>query len=186
MHQKTNQNLNHTPMKNLIIASFIVLGLSTVQAQNVTLNVKLKPIQTLVVNTAQKTVDLEYSSKDDYKNGVLSTNTDHLNIYSTGGFQVKVKSATASMTNGTKKIEANTIQLTATAGTDGITGATYSSNLKLSTAETLLVSSTSGGVDKKISVAYKGAGAEAYLDNYIAGQTPTVYTTELTYTIISQ
>ena len=51
-------------MKNLIIASFIVLGLSTVQAQNVTLNVKLKPIQTLVVNSGQKIVDLEYSSKD--------------------------------------------------------------------------------------------------------------------------
>lgn len=173
-------------MKNLIIASFIVLGLSTVQAQNVTLNVKLNPIQTLVVNTTQKTVDLEYSLKDHYKNGVTSTNTDHLNIYSTGGFQVKVKSSKATLSNGTKNIEANSILLTATAGTDGITSATYSSNLKLSTAETLLVSSTSGGVDKNISVDYKGAGADVYLDNYIAGQTPTVYTTELTYTIISQ
>lgn len=181
-----NQNLKHPQMKNLIIASFILLGLSTVNAQNVTLNVKLKPIQTLVVNANQKTVDLEYSSKDDYKDGVTSTNTDHLNIYSTGGFQVKVKSASASMANGNKKIEANSIQIAASAGSEAIAGATYSSNVKLSTAESTLVSSTVGGVDKKITIAYKGAGANAYLDNYIAGQNPTVYTTELTYTIISQ
>ena len=42
------------------------------------------------------------------------------------------------------------------------------------------------GVDKNISVAYKGAGGDAYLDNYIAGQTSTVYTTTLTYTIVSK
>ncbi|MEZ7515596.1 hypothetical protein [Flavobacterium frigidarium] len=173
-------------MKNLIIVSFIALGLPTAYAQNVTLNVKLKPIQTLVVNSGQKTVDLEYNSKEDYKNGVSKTNADHLNIYSTGGFQVNVKSATATMVNGTKKIDANGIQLTASAGSDAVAGATYLSNVKLSNAETLLVSSTAGGVDKKISIAYKGAGGDAYLDNYIATQTPTIYTTELTYTMISQ
>lgn len=90
-------------MKNLIIVSFFALGLPTAYAQNVTLNVKLKPIQTLVVNSRQRTVDLEYNSKEDYKNGVSKTNADHLNIYSTGGFQVNVKSATATMVNGTKK-----------------------------------------------------------------------------------
>ena len=172
-------------MKNLIIASFIVLGLSTVQAQNVTLNVKLKPIQTLVINTAQRSVDLEYSSKDDYKNGVTSTNNDHLSIYSTGGFEVKVKSNTVAMTNGAKTINTSSIQLTPTAGSKAVSGATYSI-ITLAETEKVIVSSTSGGVDKNISVAYKGAGADAYLDNYIAGQTPTVYTTELTYTIVSK
>jgi len=48
------------------------------------------------------------------------------------------------------------------------------------------VSSTNGGVNKKISVQYKGAGANEYINNYIANQNPTVYTTELTYTIVSQ
>lgn len=114
-------------MKNLIIASFIVLGLSTVQAQNVTLNVKLKPIQTLVVNNIQTTVNLEYSSKEDYSTGVTSTNADHLSIYSTGGFEVKVKSAAASMatTAGSKTIYANSIQITASAGSKPVTGGKY-------------------------------------------------------------
>lgn len=173
-------------MKKIILASFLMLSFVAVKAQNVKLNVNLKPIQTLVVNNAQKVVDLTYTTADDYKNGVSSTNTDHLNIYSTGGFQVKVKSANATMQNGGKNIDVNTIQIKATAGSDAVNGAQYSQNVQLSNTETTLVTSTKGGVDKKISIEYKGAGANAYIDNYIAGQNPTVYTTELTYTIVSQ
>lgn len=173
-------------MKNFILASFAILGFSTLKAQNVTLNVRLKPIQTLVVNNAQKIVNLDYVTKDDYANGVSSVNADHLSIYSTGGFQVKVKSANAALQNGGKNIQANTIQIKASAGSEAVNGAQYAQNVQLSANETTLVSSSNGGVDKKINIEYKGAGANAYLDNYIAGQDPTVYTTELTYTIISQ
>lgn len=174
-------------MKKCILASFALLGFATLKAQqNVTLNVRLKPIQTLVVNNAQKVVNLDYVTKDDYVNGVSSVNADHLSIYSTGGFQVKVKSANAALQNGAKNIQANTVQIKASAGSEAVNGAQYAQNIQLSATETTLVTSPNGGVDKKISIEYKGAGANAYLDNYIAGQAPTVYTTELTYTIISQ
>lgn len=174
-------------MKKFIFAAFSLIGFVSLNAQQtVTLNVRLKPIQTLVVNTAQKIVNLDYVTKDDYANGVSSVNADHLNVYSTGGFQVKVKSANAALLNGAKTIQANTIQVKASAGSEPVTGAQYAQNVQLSANETTLVTSTVGGVDKKISIEYKGAGANAYLDNYIAGQTPTIYTTELTYTIISQ
>ena len=43
-----------------------------------------------------------------------------------------------------------------------------------------------GAVDKTINIEYKGADANTYINHYIAGQTPTVYTTELTYTIVAQ
>lgn len=173
-------------MKKFIITSIAILGVGTLSAQNVTLNVKLKPIQTLVVNNAQKIVNLDYITKDDYANGVSSMNADHLNIFSTGGFQVKVKSSSAALQNGGKNIQANTIQIKATAGSEAVNGAQYAQNVQLSANETMLVSSSNGGIDKKISIEYKGAGANAYLNNYIAGQDPTVYTTELTYTIVSQ
>lgn len=173
-------------MKKIIITSIAILGVGAVKAQNATLNVRLKPIQTLVVNNAQKIVNLDYVTKDDYANGVSSLNADHLNIFSTGGFQVKVKSANSALQNGNKNIQANTIQIKATAGSDAVNGAQYAQNVQLSANETTLVSSSNGGVDKKISIEYKGAGANTYLDNYIAGQDPTVYTTELTYTIVSQ
>lgn len=174
-------------MKKCILASFALLGFVTLKAQQtVTLNVRLKPIQTLIVNNSQKVVNLDYVTKDDYTNGVTSVNNDHLSVYSTGGFEVKVKSANSALQNGGKNIQANTIQIKATAGSEAVNGAQYAQNVQLSANETTLVTSTKGGVDKKISIEYKGAGANAYLDNYIAGQDPTVYTTELTYTIVSQ
>ena len=173
-------------MKKFLLAAAGLLAFATTNAQNVTLIVRLKPIQTLVINNAQKTVNLDYVTTDDYANGVSSVNADHLNIYSTGGFQVKVKSANAAMQNGGKTIQANTIQVIATAGTEAVNGAQYSQNVQLSANETTLVTSTNGGVNKKISIEYKGAGANSYINNYIAGQNPTVYTTELTYTIVSQ
>lgn len=173
-------------MKKIILSSFLLLAFVTVNAQTVTLNVKLKPIQTLVVNPAQNTVNLEYVTKDDYANGVASVNADHLTVYSTGGFQVKVKAADATMTNGTKSILVNTIKLTPSAGSAKQDAATYVPAFNLSNVDTTLMSSTTGGVNKKINIEYKGAGADAYINNYIAGQNPTVYTTTLTYTIISQ
>ncbi|WP_100074000.1 hypothetical protein [Chryseobacterium camelliae] len=173
-------------MKKIIFGSLALFGMVTVSAQSVTLNVRLKPIQTLVINSAQKVVNLDYTTKDDYSNGVSSVNADHLSIYSTGGFQVKVKSSNAVMQNGAKSIQANSIQIKATAGSEAVNGAQYAQNVQLSATEATLVTSTVGGVDKKINIEYKGAGANAYLDNYIAGQTPSVYSTELTYTIIAQ
>ncbi len=173
-------------MKKFIFTALTLVGFAAANAQTVTLNVRLKPIQTLIVNTAQKTVNLDYTTRDDYANGVTSSNADHLTIYSTGGFQVKVKSATAALQNGSKSIQANTIQVKASAGTDPVNGAQYAALTPLSATETTLVTSSVGGVDKKISIDYKGSGANAYLDNYVANQNPSVYTTELTYTIISQ
>ncbi len=61
-------------------------------SDNVTLNVTLNPIQSLIVNPQQKTVDLTYSTKADYLNGVISKQENHLTVFSTGGFEIKVKS----------------------------------------------------------------------------------------------
>jgi hypothetical protein len=173
-------------MKKIIFTALTLVGFATVNAQTVTLNVRLKPVQTLIVNTAQKTVNLDYNTREDYANGVTSLNADHLTVYSTGGFQVKIKSGNSALVNGSKTIQANTIQVKASAGTDPVNGAQYSPFSPLSATETTLVTSSAGVVDKKISVEYKGASANAYLDNYVTGQNVSVYTSELTYTIISQ
>lgn len=183
--------------KQALTAIVALLGLSSFaqvgngNSESVTLNVKLNPIQTLVINPTQKTVDLNYVSKGDYANGVTNSNDNHLTVYSTGGFQVKVKTSTATLDNivaGTTTggaINAKSIKVTPSAGTNGLTNATYSEK-SLSNEDQTIVSSTIGGVDKNISVAYKGAGAETYLNNYVAGQNPTVYSTQVTYTIIAQ
>lgn len=177
-------------MKKFILTSFALLGFATVSAQtstdNVTLNVKLKPIQTLVVNPAQKEVNLLYTTAADYSGGVSSTQADHLTVYSTGGFEVKVKSGDANIVSGSKNIAANTITITASNGSNNsITGATYTP-VSLSNNDQVIATSATGGVNKNINVTYAGAGADTYVNNYIAGQTPTTYTTTLTYTILAK
>ncbi|TDS65300.1 hypothetical protein [Myroides indicus] len=181
-------------MKKIILASLMMLFGIASQAQetgNVTLNVKLHPIQTLIVNPAQDIVDLEYMSKDDYEDGVTSeVLEDHLEVFSTGGFAVTVKSSSAHLTTTAVggahgNIEANSIQIIPSSGTNAITNATNTS-IALSQSEQTIVSSVYGAVDKTINIEYKGADANAYINYYVAGQNPTVYTTQLTYTIVAQ
>lgn len=182
-------------MKKLVIASLVVLCGITAQAQNsdnVTLNVRLNPIQTLVVNSLQKTVDLDYTTKQHYNDGVSSRQENHLNIFSTGGFEVKVKSGGSELTNQATaglngNIAASTIKLTAFAGTqNALTDAQYSQNIELSATEGVIASSTKGARDINIDIQYVAAGNDAYLDKYVANQTPTTFTTTVTYTIYAK
>ena len=70
-----------------------VFAQTTNNADNVTLNIILNPIQTIQVNSEQKTVDIVYSDIGHYQNGVSEFRENHLQIFSTGGFEVKVNSA---------------------------------------------------------------------------------------------
>lgn len=173
-------------MEQFLLAAAGLLAFVKGNVQNVTLNVILKLILIIVVNTSKKVVNLDYVTKDDYANGVTSVNADHLSIYSTGGFQIGVKSGNASMQNGVKNIIRNSIQIKATAGSDAISGAQYFQNVQLTENESTIVTSTRGGANKKINIEYKRAGVNACIDNYVEGQDSTRYITELTYTIVSQ
>ncbi|RAV30129.1 hypothetical protein [Sinomicrobium soli] len=177
-------------MKKIFFTAVVVLFGAGVQAQenstdNVTLNVKLHPIQSLVVNPSQKEVNLEYYSKEDYQNGVAETKQDHLTVYSTGGFQVKVKSSGSHLTGGEANLNANTVRIEAAAGSNPAGEAQYSAR-QLSADNQAIISSNSGGVDKNFNITYRGGDSNAYLDYYVAGQNPTVYTTSVTYTIVAQ
>lgn len=185
-------------MKKVVIASLVMLMGITTQAQtktdNATLNVRLNPIQTLVVNSGQKTVNLDYTSTSHYSTGVSSKQENHLNVFSTGGFEVKVKSSSAELTNASTagpngNIDASTIQIVASPGTQqALTdpNASYKDPVTLSTTEGVLVSSTKGARDKNIDIEYKAAGNDAYLDHYVANQTPTVFSTSVIYTIYAK
>lgn len=171
----------------IITASAISLNANAQNAtDNVTLNVKLHPIQTLIVNSGQKAVDLNYVNKDDYANGVSSDQADHLTVYSTGGFEVKVKSSAAELTGTYGSIDANSITITPSAGSsNSITGATYTA-LQLGATEQAIITSSTGGVDKNFNIQYKGADANQYVNKYNNSENPTVYTTTVTYTIVAQ
>ncbi|MEG0187803.1 hypothetical protein [Algoriella sp.] len=172
----------------LTILCALVSGVAFGQAQ-ATLNVKLYPIQTIVIG-GNNTVNLEYKTKDNYLNGVTSDMKDHLVVYSTGGFAVKVKSENEDLVYTkdalTSKIAANTINLQATLGTGNALNASTMNNVVLSNENKNLISSNVGGTELKFNVAYNGKGNNDYVNKYYNVETPNVYTTTVTYTIEAQ
>ena len=150
-----------------------------------TLNVKLHPIQTIVIGGTE--VNLEYITKDDYSKGVTSKMDNHLIVYSTGGFAVKVRSENENLVRevGEGEIPVNTINLVATSGTGNKSGSTFSA-VTLDTSDKNLISSEVGGTDLKFNVAYNGIGNNDYVNKYNNVENPTVYTTTVTYTIEAQ
>ncbi|OJV87551.1 MAG: hypothetical protein BGO34_10890 [Bacteroidia bacterium 44-10] len=154
-------------------------------AEPVTVNIKLSPIQAIVVNAGQKTVDLEYTTITDYEQGVTKALANHLTVYSAGKFGVYVKT-NGNFMNGSESIGARDVTVKATHS--GHSVGTFTP-VGLTTADQLLISSTSkGGNGLKYNIEYdnldgkdfKYAG-EAY---YTAASGVLTYTAEVTYTIL--
>ncbi|NKI28221.1 hypothetical protein HCG49_16835 [Arenibacter sp. 6A1] len=158
-------------------------------SDNVTLNVNLHAIQSITVNASQKTVDLDYKTTTDYATGVTLAQADHLSVYSTGGFQVYVKAAGTELTNASQingDIAASDIKITATNGSAPIADVDNKATVSLTDSDQSILSTTKGAVNKNVNITYEAAGGDTYVDKYIAGQKPTTYTTQLTYTITAQ
>lgn len=189
--------INKSQMKTknvLIVAAIIISGILNVNgafaqtptnADNVTLNIKLNPIQTITVNAGQKEVNIIYSSIDDYTNGVSVPQDDHIQVFSTGGFQVKVNSA-ASLTNdkGTG-IDATDVTVLATNGTANSVKNTIVDAVALGSEQTLIASAT-GGRNLNYNVTYNNTlgAADKYLNLYDKDAN-NVFKAEVTYTIIA-
>lgn len=177
--------------KILLFISILVTTIAVAQTQSdgssgsVTLTLRLSPIQTLVVNSSQNNIDLVYADANDYKNGVSSEQKDHLKIFSTGAFIVNVHSASDDLnrSDGDESISAHTLKVKAAAGSsNAMTDATVN-EVNLSTTATNLISSGTGGADRNFNITYSGMGADAYVDKYYNNESPTVYSTTVTYTI---
>jgi len=176
--------------KNILsIAALIICGLVCVnsvkaQTSDVTVNIKFQPIQSIVVNSAQKTVDLVYKDENDYANGVSAEMLNHLEVFSTGGFIVTANTDGDFTRTADSSIPAANVKVKATNGT-GTNNGTFT-EVALSTAPTTLITATEGGRALKYNVTYDNtAGAsDAYINKYKkADETVSVYTAKVTYTI---
>lgn len=174
--------------KNILTFAIILTALTTTFAQTsapVTLNVKLNAIQSIVASAA--TVDLEYKNVSDYSTGVSSIQNDHLKVYSTGGFIVKVSSSVSDLTanKGTETIASSGITVVASKGTTTLSPI-YAPAVSLSQTIAPLITSTTGGVNENFKVVYSAAGGNAYINKFFKGTdaaAATVYTTTVTYSI---
>ncbi len=160
-----------------------LLSFEGVAQNSVTLNVNLYPIQTLLVNPSQKDVNLNYVTKEDYSNGVVAEQSDHLTIYSTGGFQIRVNNSEPLE----KKLPANSVTIIPSAGSKPIAQNRVAYLEKsLSEQEQPIITSTTGGINKSFNISYKGAGSNTYIDYYNSSDAITTYTYNIMYTIVSQ
>jgi len=167
---------------SLIILTFVG-KVAMAQTDNATLNIRLYPIQTITVNPTQTTVNLDYKTTTNYTDGVSLAEADHLTVYSTGAFVVKVKSAAATLTGTKSTIDASDVSISPLAGTSNqLANANYTAR-NLSNTDQTIISSTTGSVNKNFNITYKAAGAQKYVDKYFKTENPTVYTTTVTYTI---
>jgi hypothetical protein len=188
--------------RNLFFVSALILfGLSSVNSakaqvpptqtsDEVTVNIKFKPVQSIVVNSDQKTVNLEYNTLQNYQEGVSVTMNDHLDVFSSGGFQVKVKTnGNFTRVGGTETILASEVKVQAAPGT-GNTGDFGSGGLpqvSLSSDEQPLIGGTTGG-NFKFNVTYNNTDAGrnfAYLNKHVRPEETSVYTATVTYSIVA-
>jgi hypothetical protein len=153
----------------------------------VKVNLKFKPVQSIVVNPGQETVDLVYAEKDDYLNGVSKKMKDHLTVFSTGGFVVNVKSdGDFKRGDGTKYIPAGNMKIMVENGTDTKTGKFTTQSL--STSDLPIITAGKGGNELNYSVTYDNTSAGSdykYINKYIHDDTESVYTAKVTYTIVT-
>jgi hypothetical protein len=120
--------------RNLFFVSALILfGLSSVNSakaqvpptqtsDEVTVNIKFKPVQSIVVNSGQKTVNLEYNTLQNYQEGVSVTMNDHLEVFSTGGFIVTANTGGDFTRVGGGTIPAADVKVIATKGTSTTIG----------------------------------------------------------------
>lgn len=182
-------------MKNLF--SFVAL-VCTLLTSNVlfaqkdaqaNLNVRLYPIQTIEIS-GEKSINLDYVTKENYASGVTKSMNDHLTVYSTGGFAVKVKSESDNLTYAKGKdkheIDLNTITINASKGTSNDLAEAEFAPVTLSKEYKDLITSTVGGSKLNFNVDYQGQGSNNYINKYYSVESPNVYNTTITYTIEAQ
>jgi len=178
-------------MKKIILTSAIIFATIVGAFAQVTptaavnLNVKLNAIQS--ITTSATAVDLVYNTIEDYNLGVKSNLANHLTVYSTGGFIVKVKSSVENLkaNKGTEEIESSGIIITASGGATTLSPIYTPVNLGTTSSE--LISTTKDGISEKFNIEYKAKGGNAYVDKFFKGtgasSDATIYSTVVTYSI---
>jgi hypothetical protein len=178
-------------MKNIIIVCISLLSAlfskkAVAQEGSATLNINLYAVQTIEVNDSDHTVNLDYQTKEDYMQGVSLSKENHLKIYSTGGFVIRVRTSDLQLSSSTnsESIDASDITVTAAKGTANGLDSFTSAAVQLSGTDREFISSTTGADRKTFDITYSAKGDNKYLNLFTKNQNPTVYTTQVVYSIL--
>jgi hypothetical protein len=177
----------------LIVALFSVNGVMAegpANTDNVTVNIKFTPIQTIEVNGDQNVVNFVYDNIETYQSGAEPVEYPrHLKINSSGPFVVNVGSTDFTGGLSGKTILASDVAvLVAESSGNPIDDYDFvSTELRLSNSpQPLITSPTKGGMNLEFDVTYSNPGGEngKYLEGYLKDEEVT-YTADVTYEIIA-
>lgn len=187
-------SLNERFLSVALLVMGLLVSANRAEAQsgsgNIVINFKFRPVQTIVVTSAQKTTDISYTSTADYQNGIAVTHDGHLTVFSTGGFLISVEASNENFTRagGAETIPVSDVVIKALNSTDNETDSEFS-DVTLSTAPAPLITSNSGGRDLKYDIIYdntQAGSANQYINKYVSPDKPeSVYTSQVTYTIVT-
>lgn len=173
---------NYKKILAVSIACLIGIGISTkTNAQataNANLNVVLSDVRSITINPAQSTVALNFASSTDYLNGVFVNQAAHLEVTSTGGYQIKVKAATASLVNNTSTIPVSSITLTPTLSAGSTDEGVSLFPVPLSATQQPIITTTNGNSRIFFDMRYQASGGQDYI-NKASG----TYVTTITFSI---
>lgn len=146
-----------------LLLTFVTIQISAQTEATANLTVKLKAIQSITVSNPA--VLIELATADDYKNGKTETVNNHLNVFSAGGYIVRVSSQESNLTNiNGETLAVDNISISANgAGALG-TPVVLQKAANLGEAP-ILIRSATGTVGTDYNVNYIAAGNEA---NYVA------------------
>lgn len=172
-------------MKEVVL--FLALGwiASAASAQTtVKLNVVLHDVQHLTINPEQSTVTLAYHTLDDYQNGVESVQKRHLSVFSTSGYEVKVKLANQAFV----RLDGEQVNVSPVPAIRVKAMAVHPHRPKkieanpLSTRDEVLIASDSPTFDALFDVSYHGPGANELI-NYVEKNKSVTFTNDVLYSI---
>ena len=191
-------------MKKIILLTAILFaGLSVAKAQEATeptaqsgtfattvLKVHLHNFMSITINSDDAYVDLEYRTAEDYDGkGVSALKEDHLIVSSLSPFIVKVNSSTPSPLNEdgiALNQEGSGVTIKAERGTTkGMEGA-INHPITLTYEGENIIDSDAPSMNNTFNITYSGEGEGAYKNKYFGDGEPTVYTTNVIYTIASK
>lgn len=151
------------------------------ETDQVTVNIKLNPIQAILVNSSQHEVDIVYDGIDDYKNGVSTVLTEHLSVFSAGPFAVSVK-VDGNFSDGTNTIDADNVTIIPTLSsgvTEGLSSVSLTTNFQP------IITSTVGGNGLKYDIKYDNTAGRnfTYMPKYTQKSGTQTYSATVTYSI---
>ncbi len=158
------------------------LGNAQSNQASATLNVVLSNTQSLNINEGQKTINLNFTTLHDYKNGVSVVESKHLNVFSTSKFAVKVIATGNLKSSDGTEIPVNTISVNPSGASNAISGLTTNEAVLSTTVNQPIINSPEKGtLGTSFDIEYNAGSGSSYMSRNQGD-----YSTTIIYTIEAQ